>query len=78
MSEDNYDFFHGYVKSSLENIEKNQTNTNTKLDEMNKEIIKNGKSITALKVKASLWGALGGLLPVCIVVGYFLIRELIK
>ncbi|KKK82918.1 hypothetical protein LCGC14_2798590 [marine sediment metagenome] len=84
MSENNGEWrvsqaeFNGFVKAKLEGIAKEQTGTNKELQYLNKEIIKNGKAIVGLKIKSGIWGALGGLLPVCIVLGYFIIREIAK
>ena len=70
--------FNGFVKAKLEDIERANVTINKTLENINKRMIEQGIQISALRVKASLWGALGGIIPACVVIGAFVIRELIK
>ena len=44
------------------------------LSDIKKEQIAIGKEITALKVKSGIWGAVGGAIPVCVMIGLYLLK----
>ena len=80
--------FNGYVKAKLEDIERVQKaiydtllthkdNTEKIVDGLNKGILRNSLSIAGLKVKASFFGGLGGLVSVGIMVAVLIIKKLI-
>lgn len=53
-----------HVLASIERYEKNQREMLKKFDDLRDDVIGSMKSeITTLKVKAGIWGLLGGLIP---------------
>ena len=53
-----------------------QLESDTKcLHEIKKQLMSIEKEITALKVKSGIWGAIGGAIPVCVLIIMWLVRK---
>ena len=70
MADNGWEEYKKLVLSELERFNKNQDKFDKKLD---KVII----DIATLKVKASIWGALGGMVPILIAIIVWIIRSFI-
>ncbi|MBC8490464.1 MAG: hypothetical protein H8D45_30995 [Bacteroidetes bacterium] len=69
MSE-NWDKYQEWVIRDLKRLSENIKEINNKLDDISKDT-------AMLKVKAGMWGMIGGALPVIIALAFYLLKNLI-
>lgn len=61
MEKDNWETWSNFVLKELERLNRNQEDANKQMTEIKGQIIQ-------LQVRAGLWGGLGGLIPIAIVI----------
>ena len=71
-----------YVLQELKRLNDCYESLNKKMDEIckgvEKKIQKNREDIIVLKLKAGLWGLLGGAIPIVIALGVYVIKEVMS